>query len=151
MTIRNGINMCMYVTYHSDNFESPSVAFFLGFMTIFANGFASSTNLLMALTQKSVMNVVTKFVGFKILIQIQDYYLRSRDQFKIKGAVSNDLVVIIDDTKVKSMVHLVTYKILRILYTSLYFYFFPLLIIVVPMTTILTIQNKEDISDAYNC
>lgn len=151
MTIRNGINMCMYVTYHSDNFESPSVAFFLGFMTIFANAFASTTNLLMALTQKSVINVITKFVGFKILIQIQDYYMRSRDQFKIKKAVSNDLVVTIDETKVKSKCHLITYKILRVLYTSLYFYFFPLLIIIQPLITILTINNKQDLTDAYNC
>lgn len=139
MTIRNGVNMCMYVTYHSDNFESPSVAFFLGFMTIFANAFASTTNLLMALSQKNVINVITKFVGFKILIQIQDYYLRSRDQFKIKKAVSNDLLVVIDENKVTNKTHLYIYKFLRVIYTSLYFYFFPLLIIVVPMSTILTI------------
>ena len=145
MTIRNGVNMCMYVTYHSDNFESPSVAFFLGVMTIFANAFASTTNLLMALSQKNVINVITKFVGFKILIQIQDYYLRSRDQFKIKKAVSNELLVVFDEDKVRNKTHLYIYKFLRVIYTSLYFYFFPLLIIVVPMSTILTIQSKQDI------
>ena len=149
MTIRNGVNMCMYVTYHSDNFESPSVAFFLGFMTIFANAFASTTNLLMALAQKNVISVITKFVGFKILIQIQDYYLRSRDQFKIKKAVSNDLEVVINKDKVTNKCHHRIFKVLRVLYTSLYFYFFPLLIIVVPMGTILTIQRKDDLSDAF--
>ena len=70
MTIRNGMNMCMYVTYHSDKFEKPRVAFLLGFMTIFANVFASITNLVMALTQKDVISVIHKFIGFRILLQI---------------------------------------------------------------------------------
>lgn len=89
--------MCMYVTYHSDKFENPRVAFILGFMTIFANVFTSVTNLVMALTQKSVINVITNFIGFRILVEIQVFYMKSRDLFKIKKAVSNDLVVIVDD------------------------------------------------------
>ena len=100
MTVRNGINMCMYVIYHPDNFENPKVAFLLGIFTQFANAFAASTNLASSLNQRSAIDVVQKFVGFKILIQVQDYYMRSRDQFKIKKAVSNDLVVVKDKSKI---------------------------------------------------
>ena len=129
----------MYVTYHSDKFENPRVAFILGFMTIFANVFTSVTNLVMALTQKSVINVITNFIGFRILVEIQVFYMKSRDLFKIKKAVSNDLVVIVDEKQVKNKFHFVTYKILRTVYSTLYFYFFPLLIVIQPMITILTI------------
>lgn len=68
MTVRNGINMCMYVVYHPDNFENPNVAFLLGVLTQFANAFAASTNLASSLNQRSAIDVVSKFVGFKILI-----------------------------------------------------------------------------------
>jgi hypothetical protein len=45
MTIRNGINMCMYVVYHSDDFDDPEIAFILGIVIIIANVSASITNL----------------------------------------------------------------------------------------------------------
>jgi len=70
MTIRNGINMCMYVVFHPENFENPSVAFFLGFMTQFANVFAATTNMKNSLNQTSAIDVISRFVGFKILIQV---------------------------------------------------------------------------------
>lgn len=59
--------------------------------------------------------------------------MRSRDQFKIKKAVSNDLVVVKDKSKITSKVHWYFYLVNRTFFTSFYFYFFPLLSAFVPL------------------
>ena len=80
------------------------------------------------------MSVISKFVGFKLLIQIQDYYLKSRANFPVKDSVKSDPLIIIANKKnVKHPFLLHFYKFVRALYTSVYFYFFPLCVITLPM------------------
>lgn len=63
--------------------------------------FCETTNLLNSLAQTTVTNVISKFVAFKILIQVQDYYNRSRANFRIRSAVSSyPLVIVVDIQKV---------------------------------------------------
>ena len=98
-TVRNGIQMCKYVVYHSDQFQNPNAAFFLGVMLAIANMFCSVTNMYQTLQQSTVVAVIQKFVGFKILIQIQDYYLKSRSNFEIKRVVTKQPLKIKPDPK----------------------------------------------------
>lgn len=92
-TIRNGIYMMQYAIYQSDQFHNPNIALFLGFMVTITNVLAAATNSYNTMTQNSVIKVITKFVGFKLLIQIQDYYLKSRPNFKIKDIVAREPLV----------------------------------------------------------
>lgn len=66
-------------------------------MVVLVNIFCEMTNLLYSLTQKDVTGVISKFVAFKILIQVQDYYNRSRANFRIRGAVNSYPLVIVSD------------------------------------------------------
>ena len=45
----------------------------------------------MTMTRKDVLDVINKFVGFKLLIQIQQYYLRSKIEFPIRDSVKEPL------------------------------------------------------------
>lgn len=69
-TIRNGILMTKYVIYHSEEFDHPRSAFLLGVMVVIINIFCEVTNLLYSLTNKNVTGIISKFVAFKILIQV---------------------------------------------------------------------------------
>lgn len=43
-TIRNGMDMCKFVVYHSKEFNNPKMAFSLGMLIILANMFCAFTN-----------------------------------------------------------------------------------------------------------
>lgn len=86
-TIRNGINMTQFVMYHWEEFKNPGMAFMLGILLVMSNMLCEVTNILQSLSQKDVESVISKFVTFKLLIQIQDYYMRQRARFEIKNAV----------------------------------------------------------------
>mmetsp|Transcript_31453 Transcript_31453/g.48113 ORF Transcript_31453/g.48113 Transcript_31453/m.48113 type:complete len:183 (-) Transcript_31453:204-752(-) len=86
--IRNGINMCKFVVYHPENFENPAGVFFLGFLIVCINILCAATNMMQSLTLTKPQDVIAKFVGFKLLIQVQDYYMRQRANFEVKKAVN---------------------------------------------------------------
>jgi hypothetical protein len=67
-TIRNGINMMKFVVYHSDEFANPVMAFSLGLGVVLGNLLCASTNVNESLKQPNVISVISKFVGFKLLI-----------------------------------------------------------------------------------
>jgi hypothetical protein len=65
--------MCKYVVFHSEEFNNPVEVFFLAFMVVNASILCEITNALNSMDKnsvKSVKDVIAKFVGFKILIQI---------------------------------------------------------------------------------
>ena len=66
--------MCNFVVYHSEEFGSPIAAFILGLLLMCVNLLNAITNMLEALNQDSVVKIISKFVAFKLLIQIQDFY-----------------------------------------------------------------------------
>jgi len=98
-TVRNGIQMCKFVVFHYDEFKNPILAFTLGIFIILSNIVCEFTNLVYILDQKSVEDVIRHFVAFKILIQMQDYYMRMRSNFRIKNAVSQHPLVVKVDLK----------------------------------------------------
>ena len=93
--------MCKFVIFHSEEFKHPGYAFFLGALISMTNIFVEITNILYSLQQKRIEDVIGKFVSFKVLIQIQDYYLRQRANFRIaKGVQTEPLIVCADLTKI---------------------------------------------------
>jgi hypothetical protein len=44
-TIRNGIDMCRHVVYHSDEFRNPKSAFMLGMCIVLTNWLCAITNM----------------------------------------------------------------------------------------------------------
>ena len=44
-TIRNGINMCMFVVFHIEEFDNPTGAFSLGILIIAVNVLCALTNM----------------------------------------------------------------------------------------------------------
>ena len=100
-TIRNGIQMIKFVVFHHEEFKNPMLAFSLGMIIVLVNIMCEITNLVYLGTQPNLDQVISKFVGFKILIQMQDYYMRQRASFRIKNAIDkNPLVIKTDLTKV---------------------------------------------------
>ena len=67
-TIRNGIHMIKFVVYHSEEFNNPMAAFSLGMFIIMANVLCAVTNMAQSMKQTNVIAVISKFVGFKLLI-----------------------------------------------------------------------------------
>lgn len=96
-TIRNGIQMCRFTVFHSDQLSHPLAAFMLGIFVILVNILCEVTNTLYSLSKSTVSDVIAKFVAFKILIQVQDYYTRQRANFSIKKEVGASPLVIIED------------------------------------------------------
>lgn len=91
--VRNGIQICKFVVFHHEEFSNPVEVFLLGFLVLSANILCEYTNALCTMSQTSVTGVISKFVGFKVMIQIQDYYLRQRNNFRVKQAVSEPLKI----------------------------------------------------------
>lgn len=66
-TIRNGITMCKFVVYHSEEFDNPVEMFIFAFMVVLSNVLGQVTNAFVLLEQHSVQDIIAKFVTFKIL------------------------------------------------------------------------------------
>ena len=98
--IRNGIQMCKFVVYHSEEFENPLAAFSLGLLVIFGNVLCAVTNGLKSLSYTKMDEIVSKFVAFKILIQIADFYNRARHNVPVKDAARSPLNIIVDPRKI---------------------------------------------------
>jgi hypothetical protein len=150
-TIRNGINMTKFVIFHKNEFDNPNGAFLLGVLIVLVNILCAVTNMLEAMQQSTVDGVLNKFVAFKVLIQIQDYYLRARTNFNIKKALAEPLVIKTDTNRLKSYtgnkccfrIIYYIYKFLRAFYTSVYFYFFPLFICFLPAYKIAIMEGSR--------
>jgi hypothetical protein len=62
--------MCKYAVFHSEDFTNPVEVFFLALFVVIGNILCEYTNALASLSQNSVTQVISKFVGFKLLVQI---------------------------------------------------------------------------------
>ena len=118
--------------------------------------------MLQTLTQETAENVIKKFVAFSLLISCIDYYYRSRSNFlRIKSCVSNIPLVVnsnpdklfgrdltsstgsVNEEYIKGKNRLTIrilyriYKILNLFYSTFYFYFFPLTVLIIPFRAIM--------------
>ena len=56
--------------YHANEFKNPGIAFSLGFLVTCTNLVSQYTNTYQTMVQDDIIKVITKFVAFKLLIQI---------------------------------------------------------------------------------
>ena len=160
-TIQNGVLICKYVVYHSDEFKKPGEVFLLGLLIVFSNLLCEVTNNMNTFSHNSVVTIVANFVGFYIMIEIKDFYLAQRANFAIKKALTDPLIINKNPARIfGNSVHTMVeeqdkqfdpsrepdsrhhpllvktmfyiYRTLRALFCSVYFYFFPLLYLLRP-------------------
>lgn len=141
--------MLKAVIYIHDDHElkmtHSEAGFFLGVMTIAVNFACQFSNMIGALTATTVPIVLSKFVAFKLLINVQDYYKRSRANFKIAKAVGNPIIIKEDNSKIYGMgkndgtpkkilgmFFFAIFAIMKFWYNNLYFYFFPFVVLYLP-------------------
>ena len=68
--IRNGIQMIRFVTFHSEEFTNPIEVFLLGVLIMLSNVLCEFTNAYSSLSYTSIVQIISKYVAFKLLIQI---------------------------------------------------------------------------------
>jgi len=91
--VRNGMQMCAYTLYHSEEMTNPVAGFFLGFCIIMVNFFAESVNLVTQMNNSDIPTLLNKYIAFKVLLEGPDFYGKQRENFKIKKALSAPLVI----------------------------------------------------------
>lgn len=145
----------------------------LGFLTIVSNLLCEFTNNLNTFSQNNSVTIVANFVGFYIMIEIKDFYLGQRSNFPIKKALADPLVINKNparifgstvmnrsDEKDKPFnpaqqaknphapmlikVLFYVYRLLRALFCSFYFYFFPLLYLYRPFQMLVLSSQMKD-------
>lgn len=149
------MQMCKFVVFHSEEFQSPVACFTFGVLVFFANIQCEITNAIATLSQKTVSGVISKFVAFKMMIQIQDYYLRQRHNFPVKAAVGDPLVINTNRERIfgakgsafdeelsppaslEVRVMYYIHRVIRGFHTSIYFYFLPLFYLGIPISLLL--------------
>lgn len=145
-TTRNGLDMCNYVTYNSKEFRSPFLAFTLGFFTTIITMMVEICNIYNSIRIPSLTKLIGKFVSFKMLVQIQDYYLKGRENFKPKGVIGKDSLPIQGDMSIRPPaganaaavgIYHFLYVLLRTVYAVVYYYMFPLLPMFLPFYEII--------------
>ena len=137
-TARDGIDMMKYALIHHDEFTHPISAFILGFMAFASIMVGESINLVNAQTKKDVAGAITVSLGFKVIIDLPTVYMNSLEDLPIKAAVGaieqkkkrkdNEREKIEGDYFFNAI-----YVACVVGYKSLYFYFFPFLVSLIPL------------------
>jgi hypothetical protein len=98
-TLRNGVLMMKYVVFHSEEFQNPVKAFILGAAVCIVIVVIEAVSLLFQVGQSSPGTIITNFVQFKIMVESQDMWMKSRENFAIKKAVALKPIEIRTDMK----------------------------------------------------
>jgi hypothetical protein len=140
---RNGINMMKYALCCPDEFTQPATVFFLGFIQISAVWLCEVCNLLKSMDQKKPDQVIVRFVGFGLILNVPKLLIGSLESFAIKGSVgkleltrSRKQMAADPATKAQlpfSWLLNLVYCLYKWFFTSLYHYFFPFVVIFAPM------------------
>ena len=69
-TVRNGLMMMKYSLYHPEELDNPSAVYFLGLATLLTNIMVALTNQYSTLTQNNVVNQISKFISYRIIMAI---------------------------------------------------------------------------------
>lgn len=139
---RNGIYMMKYALCYPDEFTAPVTVFFLGVIQISAVWLTETCNLLKSMDQKKPDQVIVRFVGFGLILNVPSLLIGSLESFDIKSSVgklklerSRKQMAHDPITKEKmpfsTLLNLV-YCLCKWFFSSLYHYFFPFVVIFGP-------------------
>lgn len=97
------------------------------------------TNLFMLATRTTVEYCITFFVAFHVLTAVDNIYAEGLSNFHLKEAVEEPLVWARKSTQIEWKTRkcsdkfiLVVYRVLSFLYNTLYYYYLPFLVNVIP-------------------
>ena len=83
-----------------------------------------------------MVKVVDKFVGFRIIMKIQDYYIESKPDFqlKFKGVIAKEPLVIDSSNERRGGICKdLVFRAMRVQFNVFYFYMFPFVILAIPV------------------
>lgn len=138
-TAQNGINMMKYALVHHDEFNHPVAAFTIGLYVFITLIIAEVANIANVQSKTTIVDAVTGFIGYKAIIDIPSLYVNSFEELPIKGAVGK-LELTRSRTKTEDRPRIQAdwlfnsvFVLANKFFKSIFFYFFPLATILLPM------------------
>ena len=139
---RSGMNMMKYVLCHPEEFTHPNLAFSLGLIYLLILLMSEWINILKGTMRKTPQELITSYIGFKVISDLPNIYMSSIDNLPIKGAIGKLTATKgRKDPKNEGKVHWLQttiYVLFKWFYHAFYFYFFPFCVIYLPLVVLLT-------------
>lgn len=146
---RNGIYMMKYALCNPEEFNQPVAAFSLGLMQTVAIILTEVCNLLKSSDQKKPADVIAKFVGFGLILSVPKLLHGSMESFEVPKSVgkltlkkSRKAAVAQGSIAAAWTLNLV-YCLFKWFFVSFYYYFFPFVVIFVPLAKITYLYNLD--------
>lgn len=79
--------MMKYTLCHPEEFTHPKIAFILGFIYLNIMVISEVINIMKGTTRKRAQDLITSYIGFKIISDLPKLYLSSINDLPIKGAI----------------------------------------------------------------
>ena len=139
--VRQGLNMAKFAINHPEDFSTPIIAALLGIshaLTIMALTLAIIIHIS---AQQTFLDTLTAFVTYTATCNVQVFAYASLPPGNPLKPVSPPLVVKnhrrdIKHRRYSMWILRVIYKFLRIIYGAVWFYFLPMVVIVLPFVTV---------------
>lgn len=150
---RNGIYMMKYALTRPEAFTHPVTVFFLGFVQLSAVWLTEICNVLKSIDQKKPQDVIVRFVGFSLILNVPKLMIGSLEQFDIQKSVSKLQLTKGRKEAVSEEGHSTRlpcapilnfiYCVWKLFFNSLYFYFFPFVVIFIPLFQLTYLANVK--------
>lgn len=138
---RSGMYMMKYSLCHPEEFTHPRLAFMIGFLYMAILVFSEWVNIMKGTERKSPQELITGYIGFKVITELPKVYLGSISDLPIKGAIGKLTATKgRKDSKNegKNPWYLTfLYTSTKWFYHSFYFYFMPFMVIYLPLVVLL--------------
>lgn len=133
--------MMKYTLCHPEEFTHPRVAFLLGFFYMSILVVSEFLNIAKGSQRKSPQELITSYIGFKVITDIPGMYFKSIETLKIKAAVGKVTArkgrKSIDNKEKNPWYMTTIYVLSKWFFNSFYFYFFPFCLMYLPLMKVL--------------
>lgn len=150
---RNGIYMMKYALTEPGKFTHPVTVFCLGLIQLTAVWLTEICNLLKSIDQKSPQNVIVRFVGFALILNVPKLMIGSLEDFEIQKSVGKLVLnkgrkeAVSEDGFSSKLpggpLFNFIYCVYKLFFKSLYFYFFPFVVIFIPLFQLTYLANVK--------
>lgn len=138
---RSGLYMMKYSLCHPEEFTHPKLAFLIGFAYMSIVTFSEWVNIMKGTERKKPQDLITGYIGFKVITELPKVYLSSISDLPIKGAIGKLTATKgrKDSKNIGKNHWLLTfiYANSKWFYHSFYFYFMPFMVIYLPLVVLL--------------
>lgn len=139
---RSGLYMMKYTLCHPEEFTHPKIAFGLGLFYNFFLVVSELVNIAKGTQRKTPQDLITSYIGFKIITDLPKIYLASMGStIPIKAAIGKLKATKGRKDPGNAQYHNwflnAIYVLIKWFYNSVYFYFFPFGVIYLPLLFLL--------------